>query len=243
MEGGGTLSRSASSWLPVTLTMSARTLRDRVGEHSNARASPIRMHPACVSSMQVQPDNHLPAQFGQLDGLSGVAVELRGPDSFSFLDHLQFVLSLRCDTMLTGHEILAYLVVGVPALAALVGGLVYWRRRGAGSLLADLLALAQDLLVAQVGLRLPPACPMTAAPATSSTTSTARSRSAPFFAPWMRAPLLGAGAGCSRSPARLFPRGGARRASIHDGTVVEAILLQHAAIRRIPDHRADRTTS
>ena len=54
--------------------------------------------------------------------------------------------------MLTAHEILAFLVVGVPALAALVGGLVYWRRRGAGRLLANLLALAQTLLVAQVAL-------------------------------------------------------------------------------------------
>ena len=56
--------------------------------------------------------------------------------------------------MLTAHEILAFMVVGVPALAALVGGLVYWRRRGAGRLLANLLALAQTLLVAQVGLGL-----------------------------------------------------------------------------------------
>ena len=56
--------------------------------------------------------------------------------------------------MLAAHEILAFLVVGVPALAALVGGLVYWRRRGAGRLLANLLALAQTLLVAQVGLGL-----------------------------------------------------------------------------------------
>jgi hypothetical protein len=56
--------------------------------------------------------------------------------------------------MLTAHEILAFMVVGVPALAALVGGLVYWRRRGAGRVLANLLALAQTLLVAQVGLGL-----------------------------------------------------------------------------------------
>jgi hypothetical protein len=56
--------------------------------------------------------------------------------------------------MLAAHEILAFLVVGVPAFAALVGGLVYWRGRGAGRLLANLLALAQTLLVAQVGLGL-----------------------------------------------------------------------------------------
>ncbi len=56
--------------------------------------------------------------------------------------------------MLTAHGILAVLVVAVPALAALVGGLVYWRRRGAGRLVANLLALAQTLLVAQVALGL-----------------------------------------------------------------------------------------
>ena len=56
--------------------------------------------------------------------------------------------------MVTAHAILAALVVAVPALAALVGGLVYWRRRGAGRIVANLLALAQTLLVAQVGLGL-----------------------------------------------------------------------------------------
>ncbi|CAN5778314.1 hypothetical protein BH18ACT13_BH18ACT13_20870 [soil metagenome] len=56
--------------------------------------------------------------------------------------------------MLTAHGILAFLVVAVPALAALVGGFLYWRRRGAGRLAANLLALAQTLLVAQVGLGL-----------------------------------------------------------------------------------------
>ena len=56
--------------------------------------------------------------------------------------------------MLTAHNVLAFLVVGVPALAALLGGLVYWRRRGAGRVVANALALAQTLLVAQVGLGL-----------------------------------------------------------------------------------------
>jgi hypothetical protein len=56
--------------------------------------------------------------------------------------------------MLTAHRTLAFLVVGVPALAALAGGLVYWRRRGAGRLVSNLLALAQTLLVAQVALGL-----------------------------------------------------------------------------------------
>ena len=56
--------------------------------------------------------------------------------------------------MLSAHAFLAFLVVGVPALAALAGGLVYWRRRVAGRVLANLLALAQTLLVAQVALGL-----------------------------------------------------------------------------------------
>ena len=56
--------------------------------------------------------------------------------------------------MLAAHAFLAFLVVGVPALAALLGGLVYWRRRGAGKLVSHLLALAQTLLVAQVALGL-----------------------------------------------------------------------------------------
>jgi hypothetical protein len=56
--------------------------------------------------------------------------------------------------MRSAHGILAFLVVGVPAAAALLGGLVYWRRRGAGRIVAHLLALAQTLLVAQVALGL-----------------------------------------------------------------------------------------
>ena len=56
--------------------------------------------------------------------------------------------------MLSAHGILAFLVVGIPATAALAGGLVYWRRRGFGRLVANLLALAQTLLVAQVALGL-----------------------------------------------------------------------------------------
>jgi hypothetical protein len=56
--------------------------------------------------------------------------------------------------MLSAHGVLAFLVVGVPAAAALLGGLVYWRRRGAGQIVAHVLALAQTLLVAQVALGL-----------------------------------------------------------------------------------------
>jgi hypothetical protein len=56
--------------------------------------------------------------------------------------------------VLDAHRLLALLVVGVPALAALVGGVVYWRGREVGRLVANLLALAQTLLVAQVALGL-----------------------------------------------------------------------------------------
>jgi hypothetical protein len=56
--------------------------------------------------------------------------------------------------VLDAHKLIAFLVVGVPALGALTGGLAYWRRRGAGRLVANLLALAQTLLVAQVALGL-----------------------------------------------------------------------------------------
>jgi hypothetical protein len=52
------------------------------------------------------------------------------------------------------HGILAFLVVGVPAGAALLGGLAYWRKRGVGGVVAHVLALAQTLLVAQVALGL-----------------------------------------------------------------------------------------
>ncbi|MDQ3894342.1 MAG: hypothetical protein M3292_06720 [Actinomycetota bacterium] len=56
--------------------------------------------------------------------------------------------------MLAAHRILAVAVVAVTALASLTGGLVLWRRRGAGVLVANLLVLAQTLLVAQVGVGL-----------------------------------------------------------------------------------------
>ena len=56
--------------------------------------------------------------------------------------------------MLSVHKSLAVAVIAVCALAALWGGIVYWRGRGAGSITTHLLALAQTLLVAQVGLGL-----------------------------------------------------------------------------------------
>jgi hypothetical protein len=56
--------------------------------------------------------------------------------------------------MLAAHDLLAFLVVGIPAAAALLGVLAFWRRRGVGRLVAHVLALAQTLLVAQVALGL-----------------------------------------------------------------------------------------
>jgi LPXTG-motif cell wall-anchored protein len=55
--------------------------------------------------------------------------------------------------MLTAHHINAFLVIGV-CLVASAAAFVAWRRRRAGSAVAQLLALAQTLLVAQVGLGL-----------------------------------------------------------------------------------------
>ena len=54
--------------------------------------------------------------------------------------------------MLTAHHINAFLVIGVCVLA---GAAALWaRRRRAGTLVAQLLALAQTLIVAQVALGL-----------------------------------------------------------------------------------------
>lgn len=56
--------------------------------------------------------------------------------------------------MLSVHRAVAVAVIAVCAAAALWGGIVYWRGRGAGAVTTHLLALAQTLLVAQVGLGL-----------------------------------------------------------------------------------------
>ncbi len=56
--------------------------------------------------------------------------------------------------MLTAHHVNAFLVLAV-CVASAVAGVVAWRRRtGAGRIVSHLLALAQTLLVAQVGLGL-----------------------------------------------------------------------------------------
>lgn len=56
--------------------------------------------------------------------------------------------------MLGVHHWLGAALIVVCAAAALVAGLRYWRRTGAGPVTAHLLALAQTLLVAQVAIGL-----------------------------------------------------------------------------------------
>src|SRR3989441_13325132 len=56
--------------------------------------------------------------------------------------------------MVTAHHALAFLVIGVCALAALAGGVAYRRGREPAALTTQTLALAQTLIVAQVALGL-----------------------------------------------------------------------------------------
>ena len=56
--------------------------------------------------------------------------------------------------MLTAHQVVALASIAVTALAALTGGVACLRRRPAGPLASHGLALAQTVLVAQVGLGL-----------------------------------------------------------------------------------------
>ena len=56
--------------------------------------------------------------------------------------------------MVDAHLVVGGVAIAICAVAALWGGLVYWRGRGAGSALAHVLALAQTALVAQVGIGL-----------------------------------------------------------------------------------------
>jgi TRAP-type C4-dicarboxylate transport system permease small subunit len=52
------------------------------------------------------------------------------------------------------HQVVGAIAIAICALAALIGGYAYWRRRGAGRLTTHALALAQTALVAQVGIGL-----------------------------------------------------------------------------------------
>ena len=52
------------------------------------------------------------------------------------------------------HPWLGVAVIAVCAAAAFAGGILYWRRRGAGAVATQLLSLAQTLLVAQVAVGL-----------------------------------------------------------------------------------------
>ena len=52
------------------------------------------------------------------------------------------------------HPWLGAAVIAVCACAAFLGGILYWRGRGAGAVATHLLSLAQTLLVAQVAVGL-----------------------------------------------------------------------------------------
>jgi hypothetical protein len=56
--------------------------------------------------------------------------------------------------MLTAHRTVAFLVLGVTWGAAVLAGIAYYRHREPRGLVTHLLALAQTLIVAQVGLGL-----------------------------------------------------------------------------------------
>jgi hypothetical protein len=56
--------------------------------------------------------------------------------------------------MLTAHHTVAFPVLGVTWVAAILAGVAYYRRREPRGFVTHLLALAQTLIVAQVGLGL-----------------------------------------------------------------------------------------
>lgn len=56
--------------------------------------------------------------------------------------------------MLTAHHTVAFLVLAVTWVGAVLAGVAYYRRREPRGIVTHLLALAQTLLVAQVGLGL-----------------------------------------------------------------------------------------
>jgi len=56
--------------------------------------------------------------------------------------------------MLTAHHTVAFLVLAATWIAAILAGVAYYRHREPRGLVTHLLALAQTLLVAQVGLGL-----------------------------------------------------------------------------------------
>jgi len=56
--------------------------------------------------------------------------------------------------MLKAHDLVAYAVIAAAGLAAVWGGVTYFRRAEAGAALGQVLALVQTLCVAQVALGL-----------------------------------------------------------------------------------------
>ena len=56
--------------------------------------------------------------------------------------------------MVTVHRVIAFLVIAICVLAAVLALLAYWRRGSGGAVVAHVLALAQTLVVAQVAFGL-----------------------------------------------------------------------------------------
>ena len=125
--------------------------------------------------------------------------------------------------MLSAHATVAYLAIAVPALAAAVGGFVYWRRRGAGRIVANLLALAQTLSSPRSALGLLLLSDDRRAADELHYVYGSLALGA-LLAPWLYAPATGPRA--ARLVRRhLRTRRGARRASIHDRIVTGQALL------------------
>ena len=85
------------------------------------------------------------AEARELDRPALVVAKLETGSRLAFLDD---------DEMLTAHHIVAFAVIVVCGAGAATALVVYRRGSGAGRVVAHVLALAQTLLVAQVGLGL-----------------------------------------------------------------------------------------
>ena len=116
--------------------------------------------------------------------------------------------------MLTVHHSVAFLVLAVTWAAAIVAGLAYYRRREPRGIVTHLIALAQTLLVAQVGLGLLLLSEHKRAPVRLHYLYGTLALLA-ALSPWLYAPAEpAAAAGVVR---RGYPGGrSARRAGVHD---------------------------
>jgi hypothetical protein len=102
--------------------------------------------------LRVEVDDHRPtAQVREPDALSCVAAELEIRCRLALLDHGP---NLYIRTVVAAHETLAVVVIAVAVLASAAGAYAYRRSGSAGSVVRQLLALAQTALIAQVALGL-----------------------------------------------------------------------------------------